>query len=137
MYKLQRASSAPDPTSPYAIYPSSMFSLDLGYALWYPEPDKLTGEPQIGDVGFIMEGALVRLFNINTSRPEYRVTSWHHPFESATSPLSPDLFATDSRPGRLIPGDYPSPGVVRQETQGPVTMCVPRRVLKLLRPHSL
>ncbi|EKM58888.1 uncharacterized protein PHACADRAFT_249001 [Phanerochaete carnosa HHB-10118-sp] len=61
------------PSAPYEIYSSSLDTLYLGHALWYPEPH-VTGEPQIGDVGFARRGAFVRLFNLDTSAPEKKVT---------------------------------------------------------------
>lgn len=96
-------------SSPYIIYSSSLSSLDLGYALWYPEPHD-TGELQIGDVGYIRGGAFVRLFNINTSRPDHNVTTWRTPF-TITDPLSADVFQLDRRDAPLTPGHYCSHGV--------------------------
>lgn len=99
--------------SPYTAYSSSMSSLGLGYALWCPEPHN-TGELQVGDVGYIRDGAFIRLFNINSSRPEHQVTSWPIPFEVA-DPLPADTFQLDCRKALLTPGHYCSHGVVKKD----------------------
>lgn len=46
----------------YDVYAEHLFKLGKGYPLWQPEPTKF-GEVQIGDVGFLWEGAFMRLFN--------------------------------------------------------------------------
>lgn len=122
MFELYRPSSTTNRTSPYVVYPSSLFCLDLGYALWYPEPHK-TGEPQIGDVGYVKEGAFIRLFNINNSKPEHQVTFWKRPFDN-TEPLSDsqDVFLLDERGAAVLDGSYLSRGVRERETRGSVTM---------------
>ncbi|EKM58869.1 uncharacterized protein PHACADRAFT_136010 [Phanerochaete carnosa HHB-10118-sp] len=108
MFRLHRRPPAPD-----KIYSSSLESLHLGRALWYPEPH-VTGEPQIGDVGYIREGAFVRLFNLDTSAPEKRVTFWETPFEAA-EPLPPGVLKIDSRRRPLAPNHYCSHGVETKE----------------------
>ncbi|GJE94335.1 WD40 repeat domain-containing protein [Phanerochaete sordida] len=98
-----------------------MFSLDLGYALWYPEPDELTGEPQIGDVGYMDDGAFIRLFNVDTSNEAHAVTyQWKPTFTLTESNVpSPDVFATLSQRRRPIePGPYPSHGVRERDMGG-------------------
>ncbi|GJE94313.1 WD40 repeat domain-containing protein [Phanerochaete sordida] len=120
MYKLSRSSSA---TSPYAIYPSSMFSLDLGYALWYPEPHARTGEPHVGDVGYTSDGAFIRLFNVDKSNAEHAVTfPWKPVFPLTDSNVpSPDIFAMlDQRRRPIEPGPYPSHGVRKAEIGGSI-----------------
>ncbi|EKM58843.1 uncharacterized protein PHACADRAFT_248940 [Phanerochaete carnosa HHB-10118-sp] len=117
MFELYRSSSTPDPTSPYVVYPSSMFSLDLGYALWYPEPHDSTGKPEIGDVGYVRHGAFIRLFNINTSEPDHRVGFWKPPFD-ITDPPTPDVFILDKRHRPIHHGHYPSHGVKKKELHG-------------------
>ena len=96
-------------SSPHTIYSSSMSSLGLGYALWYPEPDD-TGELQIGDVGYIDDGSFVRVLNIDSSKPEHRVESWNPPFEIRQA-LPPDAFRRKTRLNPVEPGHYPSHGV--------------------------
>ncbi|EKM51448.1 uncharacterized protein PHACADRAFT_102964 [Phanerochaete carnosa HHB-10118-sp] len=102
------------PSAPDEIYASSLQTLHLGHALWYPEPHG-TGEPQIGDVGFVDEGAFVRLFNLDdASVPEKKVEFWDPPFE-ITEPVPPGVFMIDSRRSPLVPKDYRSHGVESKE----------------------
>ena len=61
---------------PSDVYAASLLPVGEGYALWYPEPHDSTGEPQIGDVGYVRQGAFIRLFNINTSRSEHALDFW-------------------------------------------------------------
>ncbi|GJE94286.1 WD40 repeat domain-containing protein [Phanerochaete sordida] len=120
MFELYRPKGArEDPTSPHVVYPSSLFSLDLGYALWYPEPHEPTGQPQIGDVGYMRRGGFIRLFNINESRDEHAVGFWKPPFKPDSTP-SPDVFILDKRDRPIAPGPYPSKGVRRVEIGGSV-----------------
>ena len=44
------------------IFASELVHLRYGHPLWHPEPTKF-GEVQIGDVGYIDDGAFYRLFN--------------------------------------------------------------------------
>lgn len=101
------------PPSSHVVYSSSLSSLSLGYALWHPEPHT-TGELQIGDVGYVKDGAFIRLFNINTSLPEHQVTSWSRRFE-ITDPLPTDVFQVDRRDALLTPGHYCSHGVEQKD----------------------
>ncbi|EKM58829.1 uncharacterized protein PHACADRAFT_88060 [Phanerochaete carnosa HHB-10118-sp] len=104
MFRLHRQPPAPD-----EIYSSSLQTFRLGHALWYPEPHG-SGEPQIGDVGFIREGAFVRLFNLDTTTPEKKVVYWDPPFQVA-EPLPPGVLKTDTRRRPLAPDHYCSHGV--------------------------
>ncbi|GJE94285.1 WD40 repeat domain-containing protein [Phanerochaete sordida] len=113
-------STSEDPTSPFVVYPSNLFSLKLGYALWYPEPHKPTGQPQIGDVGYIREGAFIRLFNINVSKSDHGVEFWKPPYEPEDPPGA-DVFLLDQRSGPITPGHYPSRGVRKKELGGSVS----------------
>ncbi|EKM58886.1 uncharacterized protein PHACADRAFT_248998 [Phanerochaete carnosa HHB-10118-sp] len=97
------------PSAPDEIYSSSLETLHLGRALWYPEPHA-TGEPQIGDVGYIREGAFIRLFNVDTSAPEKKVTFWPISFEDI-EPLPPHVLQIDPRRRPLAPDHYCSHGV--------------------------
>lgn len=96
-----------------AICSSSLQALQLGHALWYPEPHA-TGELQIGNVGFFREGAFIRLFNLDTSAPEKRVTFWDLPFE-ITEPLPTSAFKIDHGHNALVAGHYCSHGVGRHQ----------------------
>ncbi|EKM58791.1 uncharacterized protein PHACADRAFT_88495 [Phanerochaete carnosa HHB-10118-sp] len=108
MFRWFRPLSAPD-----EIYASSLQTLHLGHALWYPEPHE-SGEPQIGDVGFIHEGAFIRLFNLDLSAPEKKVTFWEPPYE-ITEPLPPGVLKIDRRHRPLVPDHYCSHGVESKE----------------------
>ncbi|EKM58841.1 uncharacterized protein PHACADRAFT_248938 [Phanerochaete carnosa HHB-10118-sp] len=120
MFKLFRSESSQDSPVPYTVYPSSLFCLGLGYALWHPEPHE-TGEPQIGDVGYVSRGAFIRLFNINTSKEDYAVTFWDAPFEP-TDTLPEGVFRADRRHAPIAPDQYRSRGVYRRETSGSVSV---------------
>ena len=66
-------------------YAQELFPLGFGHPLWYPQPSGLTGNEKIdiGDVGYIEDGAFVRLFNVTKGAhreknkvhelPEFRV----------------------------------------------------------------
>ena len=83
-----------------------------GYPLWFPEPHD-TGEPQIGDVGYLEDGAFVRLFNINVSDTNLHVTRWKRSFTVA-EPLDPTAFDADPRKV-LLPGAYHSNGTAKRD----------------------
>ncbi|EKM57385.1 uncharacterized protein PHACADRAFT_255108 [Phanerochaete carnosa HHB-10118-sp] len=104
MFFFRRPLSAPD-----EIYASCLSTLHEGHALWYPEPHA-SGEPQIGDVGFIRKGAFIRLFNLDTSAPEKKVIEWDPPFE-ITEPLPQGVLKIDPRRRPLVPAHYRSHGV--------------------------
>lgn len=57
------------PSAPPDVYAQQLLTRRLGYALWQPEPTKL-GEVNIGDVGFLMDGAFYRLFNAINPKPK-------------------------------------------------------------------
>ena len=121
MSDISRPSHLPHVPYPHVIYPTSLNLLGQGYALWFPEPHATVGEPQIGDVGYVSEGSFIRLFNINTGKPEHKVTTWDPPFESNPAPPA-NAFLIDMRHGSLGPGRYVSHGVQERETRGSVSM---------------
>lgn len=135
LHTMFRFHQRPSSSIPDDVYASSLFSLHRGYGLWFLEPHR-TGEPQIGDVGYIRDGALIRLLNINTTKPEHKVTSWSTPFE-VPDPLPAEWFEVDPRPESLAPGHYASHGVTRQQTRGSLDMCVLPPTLKVCRPDTL
>ena len=49
--------------APHDIYSDQLRELQRGHPLYHPEPDLVDGAVEIGDVGFTMDGAFVRLFN--------------------------------------------------------------------------
>ena len=114
--------------------------LRYGYALWHPEPHK-TGEAQIGDVGYIREGAFIRLFNLNASKPEHQVRQFRRkPSFEPTAPLSSEVFeALDERRSLLPIGSYRSHGVQQSALNGAVNiqaerLLIPTILLMLCRP---
>ena len=109
----------PHPSSaPYSVYSSGLADLHEGHALWRPEPHASTGEPQIGDVGYMSEGAFIRLFSLNPSlEPEQQVTFWSRPFKP-TALLDPEVFRELDRREALRPGHYTSHNVHRLSLSG-------------------
>lgn len=99
------------PSATHEIYASSLQTLSVGHALWFPEPHD-SGEPQIGDVGFILDGSFVRLFNLDMSAPNKKVTRWddYPPFD-ITPPLPKGALETYRKSGVLFPGHHCSHGV--------------------------
>ena len=51
------------PPPAWDIYAQQLFHHRYGYPLWMPEYDPRLGEVEIGDVGYVSEGAFIRLFN--------------------------------------------------------------------------
>ena len=112
LFSRPRPSDAPD-----VVYPSCLSTLYQGHALWYPEPH-VTGEAQIGDVGYISEGAFIRLFNLNSARPEHQVAFWDTTKFEPIAPFPLGAFdRLDSR-NALPPNHYCSSGVERAEISG-------------------
>ncbi|GJE94314.1 WD40 repeat domain-containing protein [Phanerochaete sordida] len=130
MFELYCLPSTPDPTSPSFVYPASLFSLDLGYALWYPEPHE-TGEPQIGDVGYINGGAFIRLFNVNESKPEHEVVFWKDETFIPTETPSPTVFRLDRRNRPVSNGHYHSRGVRKRDIGGSISAGVSEAIAAL------
>ena len=96
------------PSAPHEISASSLQTLSMGHALWFPEPHE-SGEPEVGDVGFMKGGAFIRLFNLDTAADNKKVTFWDPPFE-ISDPPPPGCFKIDHRPP-LAPAHYRSSGV--------------------------
>lgn len=119
MFKTYQESSQ-NAAHPHNVYPSCLFCLGLGYALWHPEPHE-TGEPRIGDIGYISRGAFIRMQNIDSSQPENAVTFWKPPFEPE-EPSPEGGFRTDRRTAPIAPDRYRSRGVYHRETGGSASM---------------
>ena len=49
---------------PFNVYREQLSSLYHGLALWKPCPEGLYDQVAIGDVGYISEGAFIRMFNV-------------------------------------------------------------------------
>lgn len=104
------------------IYSSTLSStLQQGYPLWFPEPHG-TGEVQIGDVGFIEDGGLVRLLNVDMGSPEHAVTEWQTAY--TPSPLPARALHPDTRPNVFSPGTYKSRGIEESHVGGGLQGCV-------------
>ena len=106
------------------IYMEEMQSMREGTALWHPEPHS-SGEVQIGDVGYIDQGAFIRLFNA--------ISPDRYPVLSSEGSELPDNFVAlklpsrrigDYRPKALEPGFYPSKSVRRTSIDATATACV-------------
>ena len=114
------------PFKPHEVYSDSLKPLGPGWhAIWYPEPHA-SGEPQIGDVGFMRDGAFIRLFNIQPNRPHEQIaTYWDPPFAvtEELQVLPANAFKTDSRREPLkAPGRYASDGVQQKSGHMSVNM---------------
>ncbi|PIL36332.1 transporter [Ganoderma sinense ZZ0214-1] len=50
--------------APYNIYAKQLLAMRQGYPLWHPEIERERGlEIKVGDVGYLHEGAFIRIFN--------------------------------------------------------------------------
>ena len=49
---------------PFHTYREQLWSLYRGLALWEPNPGTLYDRVCIGDVGYVSEGAFIRMFNV-------------------------------------------------------------------------
>ena len=49
---------------PSHTYREQLWSLHRGLALWNPNPGELYDRVSIGDVGYVSEGAFIRMFNV-------------------------------------------------------------------------
>ncbi|KZT13292.1 WD40 repeat-like protein [Laetiporus sulphureus 93-53] len=70
------------------VYSKALFRVGHGYPLWDPEPTK-HGEVRVGDVGFLADGALFRLFNVlapadDAVQTKYGVYKGYEPFKRKT-----------------------------------------------------
>ncbi|GJE93412.1 hypothetical protein PsYK624_095710 [Phanerochaete sordida] len=97
------------------VYARSLGALGCGYPVWLPEPHD-SGETHIGDVGFMLDGRLIRLFNIDTAVKEKKVLFWKPPF-AHIEPLPEGSFIINRRPNLLPSGTYCSHGVYQTRLQ--------------------
>ncbi len=54
----------PLPQPHYNIYREQLTTLFYGHALWEPDPADLYEKVSVGDVGYVKEGYLFRMFNV-------------------------------------------------------------------------
>lgn len=94
-----------------------------GTPLWYPEPHE-SGEVQIGDVGFLKEGAFIRLLNVDIDSPTHAVTYWPNPFSPEALPPGV-LNILDKRKNALDSGQLTSKGVEKSTFSMSGEVCVP------------
>lgn len=109
------------PSSLSDVYATCLSSYAQGYPLWFPEPHD-TGTPQIGDVGYVDDGAFRRLFNINTAEDAHKVSLWKPPFVVA-EPLDTEVFLTEKR-NPMLPGPYRSHGVRDMDVEALLSLYV-------------
>ena len=102
------------PPHPSSIYTEQLPTVGEGDAIWLPEPH-VSGEVQIGDVGYILEGAFVRLFNV--------ISPEDHPVPDSDLPdgfeplQEPRMRCMDTRERALAPGHHNSKSVVCSKIQ--------------------
>ncbi|GJE89906.1 WD40 repeat domain-containing protein [Phanerochaete sordida] len=113
------SSSPNEPLTLDQIYSSSLDSLGIGHALWEPEPND-TGEVRFGDVGFVQEGSFVRLFNLDPSVEEWKVTRWEPPYKPEALPDG--ALKIKRTPRKFDSGDYCSHGVYSTDVHGSATV---------------
>ena len=55
---------APQQDAAWNIYAKQLLAMRQGYPLWHPEIERERGlEIKVGDVGYLHEGAFIRIFN--------------------------------------------------------------------------
>ena len=73
---------------PSHIYQEQLSSIYHGLALWKPNPEGLYGRVSIGDVGYVNEGAFIRMFNVTLPWDDVSNKTLGDPFHY--DPLSSD-----------------------------------------------
>jgi len=96
---------------PFHIYQEQLSSIYHGLALWKPNPQGLYKQVSIGDVGYVDEGAFIRLFNVTLPWDDESNKTLGDPFYY--DPLSPDSFTI--RPEPFGKSDHYSRGVSRED----------------------
>jgi hypothetical protein len=75
---------------PFHIYQEQLSSIYHGLALWKPNPEGLYDRVSIGDVGYVNEGAFIRMFNVTLPCDDESNKALGDPFNY--DPLSSDSF---------------------------------------------
>jgi hypothetical protein len=75
---------------PFDIYKKQLSSPYHGLALWKPNPEGLYDRVTIGDVGYVDEGAFIRMFNVTLPWDDKSNKTFGDPFHY--DPLSSDSF---------------------------------------------
>jgi hypothetical protein len=115
---------------PSTIYRDQLTSLYHGLALWKPSPPEAIGDPpkaiydkvSIGDVGYVREGAFIRMFNVMLpwDHESNRILGEPAPYEPLTcGPYANILGDTFDK------GDYCSPYVSTETNAGNIQAMVP------------
>lgn len=107
--------SVEEPSNVYRERLSSGSSLSRGLALWKPNPvDGVYNQVSIGDVGYILEGAFIRMFNVTLSWDDESNNALGEPCHY--DPLRPNDFTVSrERFGQI---EYCSSGVDKEENVG-------------------
>ena len=75
-------------SAPAEVYAEQLSRLNYGFPLWHPDPPNDAPEIQIGDVGFVRDGAFYRMFNATQPGDSLinggHVPPGHEPFEFRT-----------------------------------------------------
>ena len=95
---------------PFHIYQDQLSSENHGLALWKPNPAGLYGRVSIGDVGYVNEGAFIRMFNVTLPWDDESNKLLGDPFYY--DPLSSGSF--NIREERFSKFDHCSRGVSRE-----------------------
>jgi hypothetical protein len=98
-------------SGPFHIYQEQLSSTYHGLALWKPNPEGLYDQVTIGDVGYVSEGAFIRLFNVTLPWDDESNKTFGDP--PHYDPLSSDSFTIrDENFGKT---DHYSRGVSRED----------------------
>jgi hypothetical protein len=102
---------------PFNIYREQLAYLGLGIALWDPAPDStINDHVSIGDVGFVREGAFIRMFNVTLPHDHQSNEVFGEP--DHYDPLDLGRFANIRR-STLDEGDYLSRHVSTEVNDNP------------------
>ena len=85
-----------------------------GHALWEPNPGELYHAIEVGDVGYILQGKFLRLFNVllPADHPSHEKSGVPESYE----PLKPSI-ADHVDSGTLSPENFSSAGVTESTTR--------------------
>jgi hypothetical protein len=96
---------------PSHIYQEQLSSTSHGLALWKPNPEGLYHQVSIGDVGYVDEGAFIRMFNVTLPCDDKSNKTFGDPFHYDLLPS--DSFTTRSETFGTL--DHYSRGVSRED----------------------
>jgi hypothetical protein len=97
---------------PFNIYREHLWPLHHGFALWRPNPvEGIYNQVSIGDVGYVSQGAFIRMFNVTLSWDDESNKSLGEPYRY--DPLRPGDFAIRRETFGKV--DYYSRRVSREE----------------------